>query len=178
MDNWERLFYIWLSGRISGSEYFWELGNFQKPWDSTKWKQIREILLKLNCEKCGSTDRLTLAHNWHPEKIAVTYARIAATFDPDYQDNLKAYIDSFKSEKGFKRPDLKRYKAEPTETDLYLLERDFLVRNYFRPDFDSEIGKQAIKEQFLLSRRYWSMIDTQTLCIKCSFHVDKKKSNI
>lgn len=178
MDNLELLFYRWLGGHITGREYFTELVIQPKPWTTAKWKQIRNLILKSQCENCGKTGKLVLSHDWHPDAFPVTYAKIASESDPDFAQKFDAYIKQFYSEKGFRRPGLEVYRKEPTATDLHVLEQHFLLKNYWNPELESSIAKKALIEQFLQTRRYWSMADVRTLCQGCAYHVDKKKGKI
>jgi len=174
----EKIFYRWFSGGISGSQYFTELLLLPKPYKTKKWAAIRELILKDSCEICGSKDKLTVSHDLHPETFPVTYSRIRAESDNQYQEKLQSYINQFQTPEGFRRPGLKRFKPEPSKTDIYVLELDFLIAEYWQPELESETGRAAIKEQFVQSLRYISCIDTRTLCGKCAYSLDKRKRNI
>jgi hypothetical protein len=174
----EKMFYEWLSGRVDDIQYLSEAKNLPAPWLTKKWVAIREALIKSHCENCGSQDYLTLSHDWSPEKFRLTVARINAGLDPEYKEKFEAFVSGFYTPEGFRRPGLKTYRAEPTRTDLYVLECEFLEANYSGFTPGTPEAAAAIKEQFLLSLRYYSCADTRTLCRKCAFHVDKKRRKI
>lgn len=178
MDYREEIFYRWLGGHLTDQEYFQAVKTLPKPWLTQKWEKIREIVLQPECENCGDTTALTLSHDWHPDNFADTYARIEAEADPQYQDKFDAYLRQFWSPEGFRRPGLKTFRKEPTETDLYVLGLEFRRLRYFGLGLNSETTRAAIIEQFLQSQRYWSMADTRTLCRRCAFVVDKRKRKI
>ena len=174
----EELFYRFLAGQITGKEYLIQMVLNKKPWQTKKWGLIREIMLKDACEQCGDTTALTLSHDWHPENFAQTYSRLKAEADPDYPQKFEAYVNLFRFPEGFRRPGLKTFRPEPTETDLYVLSLDFQYSEYWESDTESEEARKAIIEQYLQTQRYWSMADTRTLCRKCAYALDKRLRNI
>lgn len=178
MTDKDKAWYEFIAGKLAPLEYFAIITTGKKPWQEKKWAEIRAIILKDACENCGSKDRLTISHDWHPEKFPITYARQAAALDVEYPKKLERFISRYQTEKGFKRPGLKTYRPEPTETDKYVLELDFLLIYYWEPELKSETARKALIEQHFQSLRYWSMADTRTLCRKCAFAVDKRKQNI
>lgn len=41
--------------------------NGQKPWTTKEWKELRDKLIKDNCEQCGTAEGpFVLQHTWHP----------------------------------------------------------------------------------------------------------------
>lgn len=171
------LFFDFLAGRIDPQEYLDRVRSQPKPWTTSKWTQIRERILKDECEQCGSREVLTLSHDWHPENFLDTCCRIMAGEDDAYEIKFHAYLLSFYHPEGFRRPDLKTFRPEPTKTDLYILGLDFR-RIHYLPRIDTDVKRKAIINQYLQSQRYWSMADTRTLCRKCAFALDKKKRKI
>ena len=57
-----------INENITTEEYWEQIKKLPKGhiWDSKEWKENRKLKLKECCEKCGSKEKLTIQHTWHP----------------------------------------------------------------------------------------------------------------
>jgi len=81
------------------SHTFWEVFNNNKssskyePWHTKEWQDNRAKKLKDKCECCGSTDRLTIQHTWHPRGFKKLKESIMSR--PNYHEGLEKHMSTF-----------------------------------------------------------------------------------
>jgi len=162
---------------ITGAMYLGLLHQSGRPWLTKEWAEKRKKILRMSCEACGGTHRLTVSHDVHPERYGLIYARFAAEADAEFETKFQAYLGQFYTPHGFQRPGLKTFRPAPTETDLKVLREAFLLETYPSKS-EGEIADRAIRESYAQNITYLSLAHTRTLCGKCAYHLDKKNGKI
>ena len=86
-----------MQGRINSDEYQEKRKKMVRAWHTTAWKKKRKEVLKDKCVKCGSTERLTLQHSWHPSdharRVSSEYRTkvIQPAIDKDMRENNEVF---------------------------------------------------------------------------------------
>lgn len=73
----------------ASSILFDENNTKKRSWHKKEWKNRRSLILKDSCEQCGSSEKLTLQHTFHP--------RAFSYFKNEYslKDSLIYLIDDY-----------------------------------------------------------------------------------
>jgi len=69
--------------------------NAKKSWHTKEWKDKRNSSLKDECEKCGSTNILTIQHTWHPKNYGECMKESTIFYYNKYEEeNIKIIVVS------------------------------------------------------------------------------------
>lgn len=102
MKDSELIFTEYLAGHHTVKEANKLLSALPKPWHSKEWKEKRALLLKSNCEDCGSSENLVLQHTWQPPK----WRNLRAANNTSYMQSALFLKDALayyeKNQTGFK----------------------------------------------------------------------------
>jgi len=55
-----------INNEIQTKQYWDDVKKLGKVWDTKEWEHNRKAKLKDCCERCGSKEKLTIQHTWHP----------------------------------------------------------------------------------------------------------------
>ena len=157
MTDYEIISLEFFSGKISFKETMEQIVKLPRPWTTKEWQVKRELILKPNCENCGTTKDLQIQHLKHPKRF-IEIQRIviedllqeaynAIQFTSKY---FLEYLSSFiKSENSCPNCFLKATKSSKCPKCKQQISKDLIVKYYKIPSFKNLSVNEDLDEKRL-----------------------------
>jgi len=97
MTNYQKICLTYFANKITLTQALEQIQVLPKPWNTEEWKEQKQLILKENCEVCGSNDDLQVQHYWHPSKISVLKKQIINSLVDEKMKNYLVNQDEFKN---------------------------------------------------------------------------------
>ena len=133
-----------------------------KPWKTELWKKNRKNKIKQCCEKCGSTERLTIQHTWHPKTFKKYLSETKRNLG--YSKEYKKHLGEYPKDQLFQEQIVKKKHCTVcNNSDIHL---GFKSRSYFCRNKRCKNNKSGFSQPKIVEHKV-------SVKITDKYHIDK-----